>query len=366
MKLKPLIIILGLSLSIPFFLACGGENVQNSSQAVDGRQLDSLRKKPQVVLESLQKQIQKDPEDYSLYQDRSELYYAMDSLDRSLEDIDRAIRLYDKGPDLYYWKGFLSFVGEDTAAAKRAYLRARDLGSQNPEVFYQLGQIYFFQGKYDKALTQYEEAGKYGPDQALYPFAKGFLEESRENYGQAKKHYLSSLEIDSTFDKALLRLHEIYLSYHRNEREAMKYNDQLLRNQLGHPLGNYNEGNYQLRRAQRFKNGNDLEGYATALNEAILHFTIAVDNDPDFALAYYARGMAYFDGRQRIGEALEDFRKTVELRPGYAPGHFMLGSIYEGTGDLSSALTHYQEAYRLKPEGEGFEKAVKDVKARLK
>lgn len=345
------------------FQACKSEDQGGSG--TDIARLDSVRRDSSVNLDAINKQIAQHPDDYGLFQDRSELYFYMDSLEKSIEDINEAIRLYPNGPDLYFWKGFVSFILSDTIEAKKAFEIAIGLGSQNPEVYYQLGQIAFFKGDYPTALDHYKEAAEYNPDNPIYVFAQGFLEESRKNYQQATELYLKALARDENFDKALLRLHDIYLDYFENELEANRYNQQLLSSQMGHPLANYNEGNYQLRRAMRFRNGGDVNAYGEALNTAIGNFTIAINNDEDFSMAYYARGMAYFDGQQRMDAAIQDFQQALKINPALAQAHFMLGSIFEGNGDLQTALDYFQKAAELKPDGDGFQRAVKEVKEKL-
>ncbi|MEO0898326.1 MAG: tetratricopeptide repeat protein [Bacteroidota bacterium] len=366
--MKMTVKILSLLLILPSLLllinACGQEEKGPSKEELV--KLDSVRRDSSISLVSLNKQIAANPDDYGLYQDRSELYFGMDSLEKAVVDINKAIELYRNGPDLYFWKGFLTFILNDTVEARKAFEIAEGLGSQNPEVYYQLGQIYFFQKRYEDALRQYKEAAEYQPDNPIYVFAQGFLEEERKRYKEATLHYLNSLKVDPAFDKSLLRLHDIYLNHYENELEALKYNKSLLDANLGHPLANYNEGNYQLRRAMRFRNGGDLNGFGEGLNNAIANFTIAVNNDENFALAHYARGMAYFEGGQRMDAAIEDFQKTIEINPNLAQAHFMLGSIFEGNGDLSTALGYFKEAARLKPDGSGFQKAVQEVSAQLK
>ncbi|MCI4667763.1 MAG: tetratricopeptide repeat protein [Bacteroidia bacterium] len=347
-----------------FCLSCA--QGEQEGKTIDVEKIDSLRKDPTFTLELLNEQIEKEPDNYGLFQDRSELYFGLDSLDNAIKDIEEAIKLYEKGPDLHYWRGFLSFIKNDTAAARESYQKAIGLGSQNPEVYYQLGQVYFFQNKYKAAENYYLEAIKYDPKDPQYNFALGFLEEKRQNVPKAIKFYLESLKKDSSFAKSLLQLHDLYINHHSNELEARKYNQQLLNTNLGHPLGNYNEGKYQYGRAIRAVNGGDEKVFAEALNTAILHLTIATDNDPDFADAFYVRGLAYLEGGQQVDNAIKDFQRTIELNPAYAQAHFMLGSIFEANGDLKGALGYFKEAYRLKPDGQGFRKAVQEVSRALK
>ena len=47
---------------------------------------------------------------------------------------------------------------------------------------------------------------------------------------------------------------------------------------------------------------------------------------------------------------IDAFRNAVTVRPGYALGHFNLGRVLHGRGQLDDAIVHYREALRLDPD----------------
>ena len=262
----------------------------------------------------------------------------MDSLDAAIRDINNAIKLFKEGHELYYLKGFYAFAIGDTLTALQAYRTATGLGSTNPESWYQLGQLYAYRQQWDSAKILYERAHQIQEDEPQYVFAKGFLLEQQERPKEAVNYYLDAIALDSSFAKAYMRLHDIYLITYENTDEAMKFNQMLLNFQPTHPLAQYNLGNEYFRKAIRITQESRIAEFKNNINEAVTAYTIALNKDPDFYLAWYGRAYCYFIGEGRMDEAIRDLQKTLEINPNYAPAHFTLGSIYEQSGDLVSAL----------------------------
>jgi tetratricopeptide (TPR) repeat protein len=84
------------------------------------------------------------------------------------------------------------------------------------------------------------------------------------------------------------------------------------------------------------------------LQEAIRHFSNAIDFDPGFAEAYNQRAMAYFVG-ERIEESLRDCRRAVELMPMHFGAWSGLGHCYACLGKLDRAVDCYLKAKQINP-----------------
>jgi TolB-like protein/Flp pilus assembly protein TadD len=76
---------------------------------------------------------------------------------------------------------------------------------------------------------------------------------------------------------------------------------------------------------------------------------IAISNDPDYAFAYYVRGISWFFGKHNFKQGIEDFQRALELDPDDA---FLVAAIGKGallTGKFDLAITQYEKALAMEP-----------------
>ena len=105
-----------------------------------------------------------------------------------------------------------------------------------------------------------------------------------------------------------------------------------------------------------------LRDYASAIDD----LTKAVGISPDFALGYFARGVARAE-QMKVGNGgahaalpearavIADFDKAIELSPRMALAYFNKGNALVELGDFTSALSSYNKAIELKPDlGEAY------------
>jgi TolB-like protein/tetratricopeptide (TPR) repeat protein len=93
---------------------------------------------------------------------------------------------------------------------------------------------------------------------------------------------------------------------------------------------------------------------------AVAGYTEAIGLDPDYALAYAGRSIAFValasdqhTPRPRMRASLDkaqvDAGKAVALAPGLAEGHLALASLYEDTLQFTQAIEEYERALALAP-----------------
>jgi tetratricopeptide (TPR) repeat protein len=83
--------------------------------------------------------------------------------------------------------------------------------------------------------------------------------------------------------------------------------------------------------------------------EAINHFNQALLLNPDYANAYFNRGMINIKSGQ-YKEALQDFSETIRLKPDYIPAYFNRAIALSKIGKYHLAIDDYSEIIRLKPD----------------
>jgi tetratricopeptide (TPR) repeat protein len=75
----------------------------------------------------------------------------------------------------------------------------------------------------------------------------------------------------------------------------------------------------------------------------------AIETDPDYAFAYYVRGISWFFTKHRFNKGNEDFQHALELDPDDA---FIVAAIGKGallSGKFDLAISQYQEALAMEP-----------------
>lgn len=79
---------------------------------------------------------------------------------------------------------------------------------------------------------------------------------------------------------------------------------------------------------------------------AIEHFTISIEHNPKFSIAYHNRSIAY----QLLGEyekAKEDLDSAIDLNNDISLFYFSLAKLNEKTGDEDSAMNNYESAIEI-------------------
>jgi len=75
----------------------------------------------------------------------------------------------------------------------------------------------------------------------------------------------------------------------------------------------------------------------------------AISTDPDYAFAYYVRGISWIFGKHRFEQGIEDFQHALKLDPDDA---FIVAAIGKGaflTGKFDLAISQYQAALAMEP-----------------
>ena len=83
--------------------------------------------------------------------------------------------------------------------------------------------------------------------------------------------------------------------------------------------------------------------------EVIIAQTQAIDINPDDAVAFYTRGVAYY----RLGDqqkAIADYTQAIDLNPLLAIAYYRRGCSYYLAKDYSTAIVDYNKSIKLKPD----------------
>jgi len=91
------------------------------------------------------------------------------------------------------------------------------------------------------------------------------------------------------------------------------------------------------------------------IESAIAEFDHALDEDPNYALAYAGLGEAFWRKYQYstnpewVDKAKSACERSISLKTNQAAGHNCLGIVYSGTGSYEKAIEQYQTALVIQP-----------------
>ncbi len=92
-------------------------------------------------------------------------------------------------------------------------------------------------------------------------------------------------------------------------------------------------------------------------DQALGEFSLALSLDPLSSITNTNYAAALMDAH-RYPEAFEQFKKTLQQDPGFAPAHRKLGSLYAATGDFANAVKEVQISMSVpgswSPDAKGF------------
>jgi len=83
---------------------------------------------------------------------------------------------------------------------------------------------------------------------------------------------------------------------------------------------------------------------------AIADYSRSIELSPDLDMAYFNRGLARVNMRQR-SEAIADFTKAISLNPDYKEAYYYRGALNVDAGNFNSVITDLNKAigYNIKP-----------------
>lgn len=236
------------------------------------------------------------------------------------------------------------------------------IGSDDPILYINRGNLHFYMGNYERAISDYSKFIQIYPDSAKAYFERGDAHFCKGEYDKAISDYNKAIKIDPVYAEVYEARSNVY-KHIGESNQAREDEDKAL--ELGFDLQSYvvdsnleliddlvrlcpkNAKLYYYRALIRDCNGD--------CNLAIADYNEAIRLDPKFAEAYHRRGEVYYYGTHEEDKAIADYTAAFQLYPGYEGRAEALrdrGRIYEDRGTIngySKAIADYELAGRCEP-----------------
>lgn len=206
------------------------------------------------------------------------------------------------------------------------------------ETHYMLGVAYLRERNASAALKEFLIAAEKDPDNAANQNALGQAYQLKKALIEAERHYRMALKLDPDNPLFQNNLAALYLDMERWD-EAIRY----FRKAADTLTFSSPEVSLTGICYAKGQKGEYLEA-AAACKEALSH-------NFRYAPAHLRLGETYY-ALNKTGQAIDEFRQTVDISPGYVIAHYRLGSAYMKVGQTDKARSSFQEVLRLAPDSE--------------
>lgn len=257
----------------------------------------------------------------------------------------------------------------DVEMGQEALRRAKEQGLSTGELYGLLGDVYYYLGEMDVALTHYQRAIVKEPVNAFYHSSIARIYQDLNMMEKAIYHMEWSIGIDSDQPGLMTVLANIY--YEKGFiKDFMRIYGSIInkfpdrfsfRQEYGirlYEVGLYEEAKVELKEGIHLNPKTYLPYYYLGLifkeegdrEKAMEHLEEALYYNPQYTDAVLSLGDLVME--ESPFRALSLYYEAKELSPLYAPVYYALGVAYNELGFQSTAIENLQQALRIDPNHE--------------
>lgn len=324
------------------------------------REEKKKRKKIDREIESLNKKIQKNPQEAVLFDKRGFAYEEKEFYDQALADYTKAIEsdpqmaaaYYDRGRVLYQFKANIPQAISDMT-------RAIELDPKKASYYSGRAAVYVLQKDWEQALRDYDKSLELAPEHYYAYAGRCRVHLKLGHYDLAIQDATKALEIKPKNASLYETRAEAYYEkkeYDRSWRDTNKVIElgaslpfgfiEKLKKASGKDLQKaaLRPGEEELERAKKLVDTSD---FLNATSEATKAINLLEDKY-DIAAAHNLRGIAYMFLR-KPDLSTTDFQKSLELVPTYVDAYTNLGWMNVQMGNLDKAMEYANKALEIDP-----------------
>lgn len=337
--MKKLLVLIAISISL-FSCKPGDGGVVEDSKRADS--LSKIINSPELI--ALNKKILDNPDDASLYNERAKIYLQFKQLEDAINDAKRAIRIDTTNAAFYLTEADVFFAANETRNAKDVLESVVKKFPENTDGLLKLGELYYFVKQYENAFAKINQALKVNENLAKGYYLKGNIYKEIGDTGKAISSLETAIEQDNKNPGIFLDLGLIYAA--KKNPLAFEYYDNAI---SLNPLNS--EALYA--KAKLFQDINQIKD-AVVLYERILK------NEPTHTFTLYNLGAIEFGVNKNPKKAIDYFTNAINSNPKYTQAYFARGVCYQELKDNDNARADYSMCLQLTP---NYEPAIDGLNA---
>lgn len=337
--MKNTILILVVTFFSLSFVSCNrNEEAEKSSKKADSLSI----KLNSPELKAVNAELLKDPSNPGLYDKRAKVYLKLREFPEAENDAKRAIRL-DSTQATYYLTLVDVYFSENKSRDSKELLESTAKRfPDNIESLLKLSELYFLVKRYQEGIDYANKALKINENIAKAYYIKGSIYRESGDTARAVSSLETAVEQDNKYVDAFFDLGILYGA--RKNPIALEYYNDVLRIDPSHPNANY----------AMAKLLQDLG----KVDEAIQRYEAILKTDKGCDNCYYNMGAIYLEIKKDPKKALEKFTKAIEINPNYVEAYFARGYTYSKLKDKESAKADYNMCLKIQP---NYDAAVEEL-----
>lgn len=303
-------------LGFSLIFACGGSTTPQTKMS---------------FIDSLNSAIKQDTNNANALYLRAKLYYEgkdKKNIPNGFLDIQRAVDLDSMKADyVVLLADYLLFYNQ-SRRAKAALERVTGLDPNNTEALLKLGEMYLYVEDYQKAIDFSNKALTIDPNLPRGYFSKGMAYAYSGDTTRALSSFMTAVEQDPQYVYANEQIGRIYAA------QGNKLAESYFKNGL---MANSSDVNLRYLLAEFYQNQGRLDEAADEYNKIL-------QIQPTNRSAHYNLGYIAFVFNDDAATALKHFSDAIGADPNYAQAYYMRGVCYEKQGNKPAAKADYKKA----------------------
>jgi tetratricopeptide (TPR) repeat protein len=284
-------------------------------------------------LKAVNQKIMDNPNDGHLYIERAKLYLKYKQLEDAINDAKRAIRIDSTQAEFYITQADVFFAANETKNCKDVLEKVVAKFPTNTDGLLKLGELFYLVKQYEYAFAKINQALKINPNLAKAYYLKGNIYKETGDTAKAISSLETAIEQDNKNYGAFLDLGLIYAS--RKNGIALEYYDNAI---------NINPISLEALYAKA-----KLLQDINKIDESIKVYNRILQTDSLHAFSLYNLGAIELEHNKNADKALSYFNKAINANPKYAEAYFARGVCYQELKDKSNAMADYSMCLQLKP-----------------
>ncbi len=316
------------------FIGCKNNSADDEALKQQNLKADSLSiKLNSPELKAVNAKLLENPASADLYNNRALIYLSLQQFNEAVNDSKRAIKLDSTKANYYLTLVDVYFSQNNTRLAKELLEITEKKFPDNVESILKLAELYFLVKQYQKAIDYTNRALKIDENLTKAYYIKGSIYRESGDTTRAISSLETAVEQDNKNEDAFYDLGVMYSA--RKNPLALDYYNNVLKI-------NPNNFNAKYAKAKFFQD-------IGKINESIIEYEQLTKINSTCENCFYNLGAIYLEIKKDPKKALNYFTKAIEINPNYLEAYFARGYTYSKLKDKESAKADYTMCLKLQP-----------------